>query len=628
MSTLTSDIFVEHKIQARRSIILLTFAQITNSSTDEATLLEADQKFSEVERFIYGHHASEDSLEQSKREGCVACTGMGDENAESVERFGYSTTFSVEFMDQNDGTKFQMLINHGDGYINRIAFAPYPRKRIPGKHKASARAIADISLQGRIEFLHSKLTNSTEDPATWHLVEWWLSTCVATHKACGFTHGSKWAPTRLLKLNAANDTFQLVSNDEVNPGSLCAALSHCWGSKSWASRLILNSDNDASLSREQPLAMLPTTFRDAFTIVRRLNLQYIWIDRFCIYQDSEEDWQKEASMMDTVYRNSYVCISALSANVDDGGCFFTRDLQAVKPSIVSISRDGESQPELYSAFRLDSNAWQRTFSREVLISRAWVVQERLLVPRILHFGKDQIYWECNEEFRSETNPDYEWRRTEAARYKDFADFSELQTAWKVLIGGHIPDKKDPTVALGNEWLGILRFYSGRELSHEQDKLVAISAIAKDMKRRLENLGEPTDYFAGIWGLWLLHSLLWSVSAYAAQKHRPQHYRAPSWSWASVDSAVHPGAVEFWHSSDRWVASVAHVEVTHLTDDDTGRVVSGAVTLRETLLRVLLERSTRSWLAKFLVRAWEPKRFETVQGDPVECNLREREVRLT
>lgn len=123
-----------------------------------------------------------------------------------------------------------------------------------------------------MQFLHSNLTNSTEDPATWDVVEWWLSTCVATHEACAISKSS-WVPTRLLKLDAAKNTFQLVSQNDVEPGSRYAALSHCWGSKSWASHLILNSDNYATLCRQQPIAIRPKTFRDAFTIVQRLNLQ-------------------------------------------------------------------------------------------------------------------------------------------------------------------------------------------------------------------------------------------------------------------------------------------------------------------------------------------------------------------
>lgn len=502
-----------------------------------------------------------------------------------------------------------MWIDDKDG-PKRVAFAPYPRMLFSGNQRASAITFANNLLEGRMQFLHSNLTDSTEDHATWNIVEWWLSTCVATHEACAITSKSSWVPTRLLKLHAANNTFQLVSQNDVEPGSRYAALSHCWGSKSWASHLILNSNNYATLCGQQPIAILPKTFRDAFTILQRLNLQYLWIDRFCIYQDSKEDWQKEASMMHNVYRNSFMCISALSATDDDGGCFFTRDIEVVKPSVLTFSKDGVSQPKLYTSYENDSYAWQKTFSQEVLTSRAWVLQERLLAPRTLHFGKNQVYWECNQEYRSETQPEHEWRHGGRGQLH----VPELRATWKALIGGREPYHTEPTAALEMEWCGIQDFYSTCELSQEEDKLVAISAIVKDMKRHLEGLGKSTDYFAGMWRLWLPQSLLWVTDLKTAQKHRPRQYRAPSWSWASVDSTVSSREYTLFSNNGGRVASVASVVVTHLTGDDTGQVVSGALTLRGKLVRVLLEKSTeKRWYQRYLVAAWVVKGFETIQG---------------
>lgn len=581
-----------------------------------------DQVLSDVERLTYGLHASKESLEQSQRHGCVVCSSLGDRDVGSLGRFGYFTTFSVEFKDKEDGTEFLMLIDRDEGIEQEEPFAPYSSELFSSNQRASAINIADDLLEGRTQSLHSNLTDSTEDPATWNVVEWWLSNCVATHEACAITSKSSWVPTRLLKLHAANNTFQLVSQNDVEPGSRYAALSHCWGSKSWALHLILNRDNDAALRKQQPVALLPKTFRDAFTIVQRLDLQYLWIDRFCIYQDSTEDWQKEASMMHKVYRNSFVCISALSAADDDGGCFFTRDVEVVKPSILNFSKDGVSQPKLYTSYRNDRRAWKSAFSQEVLTSRAWVVQERLLAPRTLHFGKDQIYWECNQEFRSETQPENEWRRAEAAWYTGFETASELRTTWKALIGEDTLFQTDPTAALGDEWLQILRLYTSCKLSHEGDKLVAISAIVKDMKRHLEGLGKPTDYFAGMWGLWLPQCLLWSVSGGTAQKHRSRQYRAPSWSWASVDLTVVSELSIVWRGHEVQVASVSSVEVRPLTDDDTGQVEDGFLTLKGKPVQVRLEKSTEEWDERNPVAAWRVKGFETVQGDSLDCGVEE------
>lgn len=36
--------------------------------------------------------------------------------------------------------------------------------------------------------------------------------------------------------------------------------------------------------------------------------------------------------------------------------------------------------------------------------RAWVVQERLLAPRVLHFGQTQVIWECRELSACELYP--------------------------------------------------------------------------------------------------------------------------------------------------------------------------------------------------------------------------------
>jgi hypothetical protein len=101
-----------------------------------------------------------------------------------------------------------------------------------------------------------------------------------------------------------------------------------------------------------------------------------------------------------------------------------------------------------------------------------------------YFGKNQIYWECNQEHRSETQPEHEWRHDKSTQCTDFEHASKLQTTWKSLIGVATPQKPflARTDALEDEWFYIVRLYSSCKLSQEEDKLVAISAIAKDMKR--------------------------------------------------------------------------------------------------------------------------------------------------
>jgi hypothetical protein len=79
---------------------------------------------------------------------------------------------------------------------------------------------------------------------------------------------------------------------------------------------------------------------------------------------------------------------------------------------------------------------------------------------------------------------------------------------------------------------LIEYYSARQLTYSSEKLPVISAIAKQ-----EANGKT--YLAGIWKEDLWFHLAWLVPAYAGNllRLRPAPYRAPSWSWAAVDSKV-------------------------------------------------------------------------------------------
>lgn len=51
------------------------------------------------------------------------------------------------------------------------------------------------------------------------------------------------------------------------------------------------------------------------------------------------------------------------------------------------------------AYDFQSSIWKLPLNR-----RGWVIQERLMAPRTLYFGKDRIYWECNEKLCNEYLP--------------------------------------------------------------------------------------------------------------------------------------------------------------------------------------------------------------------------------
>ena len=79
----------------------------------------------------------------------------------------------------------------------------------------------------------------------------------------------------------------------------------------------------------------------------------------------------------------------------------------------------------------------------------------------------------------------------------------------------------------------MREYSRGKLTYPADKLSALSGLARDFQSRLDD-----EYAAGLWKGDLHLALLWHTQG---EVSRPSEYRAPSWSWASVDGAVaYPG----------------------------------------------------------------------------------------
>ena len=98
---------------------------------------------------------------------------------------------------------------------------------------------------------------------------------------------------------------------------------------------------------------------------------------------------------------------------------------------------------------------------------------------------------------------------------------------------------DTTNALGNffnVWGNLVSKYTELQLSNPADKLLAISAVAEAMSHTLPNNHPATSYKAGLWEREMPSNLLWSVFPGQA-KPRPS-YRAPTWSWASVEGHVY------------------------------------------------------------------------------------------
>ncbi|KAF3768061.1 HET-domain-containing protein, partial [Cryphonectria parasitica EP155] len=348
-----------------------------------------------------------------------------------------------------------------------------------------------------------------------------VENCRSNHKTCRDLHQTGWLPKRLVDLENYGDGQVRVVLSSALPGNQDVrylALSHCWGRTPF---LVLDEGHEELFANGVLVTSLAQNFQDALFATGKLGFRYIWIDSLCIIQGSRDDWMQQAPLMNKVYRNASLTLCATASPDAHGGFFCNREPAFVRPHPFTLRTEAEG---LVEGLLIKSDFWETDIRRAPLNQRAWVVQERLLAPRSLCFGQNQLFWECQELQACEVFPN--------GIPKEFiSDIQHPDT-----IDATYADPELDTMRWYDSpyqvWDEILQLYSSCALTQGGDKLVAISGIAKDLAVYLDD-----EYLAGLWRAKLVDGLLWRVErdemtgAYIPAK-RPQRYRAPTWSWAS------------------------------------------------------------------------------------------------
>lgn len=385
----------------------------------------------------------------------------------------------------------------------------------------------------------------------------WIQNCDRTHRC------RKIGPTLLPKRIVGLDNeriFLHVSGNEVGD---YACLSHCWGQ---VSILRTTTENIAALRSEIPWQSLPKTFQNAVTFIRGLGLKWLWIDSLCIVQDDDLDWQQQSAEMASIYRNSYITIAATRASDSEDG-LFTYDSDHVyhaKQTLVTLqSRNGTKYP-VFARVPLQHD--RRKFP---LLKRAWVYQERLLSPRVLHFAGYELIFECKD-----------LADCECGAISIFDDVFR-----RPLVESKAVDPLPKGTCVNFYWPKIVVEYSHLDLTYPNDIFPALSGLVKHLCSTASD-----QYVAGLWRNSLLLDLLW-FRVRGGRRHTP--WRAPSWSWAS--SETHSGQSDLkFISMKEPLAEVVDAAATPLGVDPTGAISSALLVLRahaiSTQLRTLKRRN--------------------------------------
>jgi hypothetical protein len=387
--------------------------------------------------------------------------------------------------------------------------------------------------------------------------------------------------TRLLWLS-------LLRRSKTNPRTVTgdyATLSHCWGDPEKVIQL-RRSNIHRFIWCGIDVDRLPRSFKEAIEVARRLGVRYIWIDSLCIIQPPSEedpsnkshkkklnkekpdkgrlfkknthesDWEDESKRMHEVYGHSYCNISATDSDDSQKGLFRNRSTERWWIGLVSLKVEGipgyrydgnndntnenrKVPPQLCEIE--DAMFWDVSVNNAKVNQRGWVLQERLMAPRVLHFCHDQIAWECSRRDAAECFPDNirhdsNQKHTRLGylppgRFKNLdsrpdglrQNYKRLST-WKApgviekhkqrggekqadgMPGGVKSPPAGANIGTLETWSRIVEVYSRAKLTHSEDKLIALAGIERMISAKLPGV----KYLAGLWDCHLISQLTWYI----------------------------------------------------------------------------------------------------------------------
>lgn len=320
-------------------------------------------------------------------------------------------------------------------------------------------------------------------------------------------------------------------NCVTDPVETYVTLSHSWGLEPKFSRL-LKENFEQWTTKGIPWSDIcsNTNFVHAVKVARRIGVRYIWIDSLCIIQDSDNgsDWLAEAPKMQDIYRHSSCNIAASDSNDAYGGMFRSRNSHQLAAARYT-GVPGRSCVLLgATTWRVVTGSlWQDGLLEGPLYARGWVFQERMLAPRILHYSREQIYWDCATVSACETLP--------AGMPLELDTRARVDRQWRGWL--RTPPREDETMDVNSFWASAVRTYSNSNLSCQSDKLLALWGIAAPVAEKQK--GEWGAWGAGLWASQLEQQLAWTVVTPRVST-RPINVgleKFPTWSWASVVGAV-------------------------------------------------------------------------------------------
>ncbi|KAF2096570.1 hypothetical protein NA57DRAFT_78175 [Rhizodiscina lignyota] len=511
---------------------------------------------------ILEEYAGDLKQELNYRAHCFSKTFQNPEQDEDVKLSRFVLDHGFQYWDGKYRTFYVRLILEIQGNRSDV-------ERNSNKSSPVAKAIAKTEPYDR---------QSSGSERSIAIAAAWLETCTTSHKTCGLNAMSE-LPSRVIDVGSeGSHPFLCISAQDK---ARYTALSYCWGTKH---NFVTTSSTLDDMMSGVPLHRFPKTMRDAIIITRGLGIRYLWIDALCIIQDSEEDFAKEAAEMGDIYSHATVTIAATDSKSCQDGIFEERnwrtgallhlDLRIPSGSGTISPHEGTSSIKRILARR--DMPWSHE-SHQILDTRGWTMQEKLLSRRYLSCSTLELHWSCLEATSSETRAYLLPRSFDTDRYLHSDEMQNIQNIQNMLaIQCNERDDGDAF----SVWLGLVAEYSKRTFSESTDKIIALAGFQDQLSVLFNDVP-----IAGMWkNRFFLRSLLWTPCPYSNlfdsgntaddSDVMGNRFHGPSWSWTSAD-----GEITYENFSSAEFSFLMEVLSWDLKISPGQRSIEGSITIR-------------------------------------------------
>ncbi|KAF1949199.1 HET-domain-containing protein [Byssothecium circinans] len=209
----------------------------------------------------------------------------------------------------------------------------------------------------------------------------WLSFCRENHTGvCGKLPERKISGLRVIDCKTRTMAALPLNCPYIT-------LSYVWGSEREA-------EQHLRFDAPQLPSQLPKTIEDAMEICLRIDVPFLWVDRYCINQADAAEKQHLISNMDIIYRNAEVTIIAAAGKDPSEGLPGVRGTPRSLPKTIKIG------PDTFVELRKNWTGRECEWN-----SRGWTYQEGLFSRRRLVFMESQIAFQCMQHFFFESLKD-------------------------------------------------------------------------------------------------------------------------------------------------------------------------------------------------------------------------------